>query len=192
MPETIKFVALFAGAYLTGSVNFAIILFKALQKSDPREKHSQNAGSINVCRQAGLLWAGVVLLLDISRALGLALLSVYLLQNGLVSWIGLGLILGNSFPCFHNWRGGKGVAAWLGFISGITPVYAGLGAIVWLGSYLVCRVPFVASLVMLPVLFTGIIIIFGWSLSAVSGAISATALILFNHRTNFSRLLSDF
>ncbi|HOO41495.1 MAG TPA: glycerol-3-phosphate acyltransferase, partial [Syntrophales bacterium] len=63
----IPFVIISAGAYLAGSVNFAIILFAVLGKGDPRSGFSGNAGATNVRRQAGLGWAALVLLLDLIR-----------------------------------------------------------------------------------------------------------------------------
>ena len=112
------------GAYLAGSVNFAILLFKALGKDDPRAGFSGNPGATNVYRQAGYFWAVLVLTLDMSRALGVAFIALHLVPLVLVPWAGLGLILGNRFPCLHGLRGGKGVANYLGFTMIIAPVAA--------------------------------------------------------------------
>ncbi|MBF0100353.1 MAG: glycerol-3-phosphate acyltransferase, partial [Desulfobacterales bacterium] len=45
-------------AYLLGSVNFSILLFKLMGKTDPRKQFSGNAGVVNVYRQSGIMWAG--------------------------------------------------------------------------------------------------------------------------------------
>ena len=66
-------------------------------------------------------WAAVVLLLDVGRAVGLAALALALLPFALVPWVGLALVAGNRFPCFHGFRGGKGVASYLGFTIPIAP-----------------------------------------------------------------------
>ncbi len=71
-------------AYLTGSINFSIILFKVTGRSDPRGQYSGNPGTTNVYRQAGLFWAILVLLLDFSRAVGVAWIAIYLLPLPLV------------------------------------------------------------------------------------------------------------
>jgi glycerol-3-phosphate acyltransferase PlsY len=68
-----KNILIYLFAYLAGSVNFAIIFFKLAGKEDPRLSFSGNAGTTNVYRQAGYFWATVILLLDIGRALGVAL-----------------------------------------------------------------------------------------------------------------------
>jgi acyl phosphate:glycerol-3-phosphate acyltransferase len=56
------------GAYLDASVNFSIILLKVLNKGDPRDNLSGNAGTVNVARQLGKLWGLLILLLDMARA----------------------------------------------------------------------------------------------------------------------------
>ena len=106
--ETIILICL--ASYLAGSVNFAIIFFKLTGKADPRLIFSGNAGTTNVYRQAGILWAAFVFLLDVGRALAVAVIACYFLKTHLLPWAGFFLVLGNSFPCFHGFRGGKGVA----------------------------------------------------------------------------------
>ena len=112
----------FTIAYLAGSVNFSILVFKITQKGDPRDSFSGNPGMTNVFRQSGFLMAAVVLLLDMGRSMAVAILAAGLLSYSWVPWIGFGLIVGNRYPCFHGFRGGKGVANYLG-----TP-YVGLTA----------------------------------------------------------------
>src|SRR5208283_6021776 len=111
----IKIILIYLFAYLAGSVNFAIIFFKLAGKEDPRLSFSGNAGTTNVYRQAGFIWAAVVFLLDIGRALAVAVIACYFLKTHLLPWAGFFLVLGNSFPCFHGFRGGRGVANYLGF-----------------------------------------------------------------------------
>ena len=105
-----KIFLIYLFAYLAGSINFAIIFFKLAGKEDPRLSFSGNAGTTNVYRQAGILWAAVVFLLDIGRALAVAVIASYFLKTHLLPWAGFFLVLGNSFPCFHGFRGGRGVA----------------------------------------------------------------------------------
>jgi glycerol-3-phosphate acyltransferase PlsY len=62
-------------AYLAGSINFAILLFRLLGKDDPRTRFSGNAGVTNVYRQAGWPLAAMVLVLDVGRAMVVALLA---------------------------------------------------------------------------------------------------------------------
>ena len=171
-------------AYLASSVNFAIIFFKLTGKADPRVGFSGNAGTTNVYRQAGIVWAGLVFLLDIGRAVVVAALAVYWLPAPFIPWAGFFLVLGNSFPCFHGFHGGKGVANYLGFSSFVAPWAAGLSAIIWLAVYGVFRIPFIASFFMIFILAAGQACYFNWAFGAVSGAATTFTLILFNHRKN--------
>ena len=171
-------------AYLAGSVNFAIIFFKLTGKEDPRLNFSGNAGTTNVYRQAGFIWAAVVFVLDIGRALVVAVVACYFLKTHLLPWAGFFLVLGNSFPCFHGFRGGKGVANYLGFTALIAPWAALLAAVIWLVSYGIGRITFIASFFMVFVLVLGQAYSAHWRLIALSGALATFLLILFNHRKN--------
>jgi acyl phosphate:glycerol-3-phosphate acyltransferase len=171
-------------AYLAGSVNFAVIIFKLTGKADPRLSFSGNAGTTNIYRQEGIVWAAIILLLDIGRAVAVAFLAVQMLHSSYIPWVGFFLVLGNSYPCFHGFRGGKGVASYLGFSAFISPLSALLAVIIWVAAYGLYRIPFVASFFMVFTLTIGYDFSFNWTISAVSGAAATFLLIIFNHRTN--------
>lgn len=178
-------------AYLAGSVNFAILFFKIAGKADPRLSFSGNAGTTNVYRQAGLPWAVLVFALDIGRALAVAALAMHFINGEWLAWTAFFLILGNSFPCFHGFRGGKGVANYLGFTLLVAPWAALLAAIIWVPVYWVKRVPFIASFFMVATLSVGHAEPFQWALPATTGACATFALIVFNHRSNIKQYRKD-
>ena len=182
----VKTLLIYFVAYLAGSINFSIIFFKLAGKEDPRLNFSGNAGTTNVYRQAGILWAAVVFLLDIGRALAVAVIACYFLKTHLLPWAGFFLVLGNSFPCFHSFRGGKGVANYLGFTALIAPWAAFVGAAAWLITYGIFRITFIASFFMVFILAFGQTYFLHWRLMAVSGALATFLLILFNHRKNIT------
>ena len=186
-----KIILIYLFAYLAGSVNFAIIFFKLTGKEDPRLSFSGNAGTTNVYRQAGILWAAVVFLLDIGRALAVAVIACYFLKTHLLPWAAFFLVLGNSFPCFHNFRGGKGVANYLGFTALIAPWAALIAAAIWLVSYGIGRITFIASFFMVFTLALGQAFTLHWKLSAVSGILATFLLILFNHKKNIIKYLNS-
>ena len=179
-----KIILIYLVAYLAGSINFAIVFFKLAGKTDPRLSFSGNAGTTNVYRQAGYFWAAVILLLDLGRALGVAALAVYYLEVRYLPWAGFFLVLGNSFPCFHNFRGGKGVANYLGFTALISPWMALASAAIWLIAYGIGRITFIASFFMVFALALGQAFTLHWKFSALAGAAATFLLILFNHRKN--------
>jgi glycerol-3-phosphate acyltransferase PlsY len=178
-------------AYIAGSVNFSVLLFRILGKDDPRYHSSGTAGTTNVYRQAGLFWAGVVFFLDSGRALAASWAALYLLPADYVPWTGLALILGNRFPCFHQFRGGKGVASYLGFTTLISPLSAAFSVLVWLGVYGIFRIPFIASFFMTFVLMVGTIIACGYQTAATAGTIATALFIFYNHRQNVTELFSS-
>ena len=178
-------------AYIAGSINFAIILLGLLGKEDPRTKFSGNAGTTNVYRQAGIGWAAVVLLLDTGRAVGLAALALYLLPAPLVPWVGMALVAGNRFPCFHRFQGGKGVASFLGFTIPIAPWGAVLSCLVWVAVYGIVRIPFVASFFMVLVLGGAAAWSGGAQAIPIAGTVVTVLLIFLNHWKNIVTLLAE-
>lgn len=173
-------------AYLAGSVNFAIIFFKLTGRKDPRLSFSGNAGTTNVYRQAGIGWAVFVFLLDIGRAIAVAAVAIYFLEKHLLPWVGFFLVLGNSFPCFHGFRGGKGVATYLGFTLLVAPWAVLASAVIWLVIYGIVRITFIASFFMIFTLSCGQALILDWQIIPVLGALATFLLILFNHKTNIT------
>jgi glycerol-3-phosphate acyltransferase PlsY len=184
-----RFAALLLFTYLAGSVNFAIIALRLLGKEDPRTKFSGNAGTTNVYRQAGWGWAALVLLLDVGRAATLAALAMAFLPFAHVPWIGLALVAGNRFPCFHGFRGGKGVASYLGFALPIAPWWAAAACLAWVAVHRIVRIPFVASFCMILVLGRGIAAAGETDVVSIAGTAVTVALIVFNHRRNIATLL---
>ncbi len=178
-------------AYFTGSINFAIILLGLLGQEDPRMKFSGNAGTTNVYRQAGIVWAAVVLLLDAGRAVGLAALALYLLPASQVAWVGMALVTGNRFPCFHRFQGGKGVASFLGFTILLAPWGAVLSCLVWVAVYGIARIPFVASFCMVFVLGGSAVLAGGAEVISIAGTVATVLLIFLNHRKNIVVLLAE-
>lgn len=178
-------------AYLAGSVNFAIVALRLLGREDPRTRFSGNAGTTNVYRQAGKGWAALVLLLDVGRAAALAALALALLPFAFVPWIGLALVAGNRFPCFHRLRGGKGVASYLGFAIPIVPWGAAVACLVWVAVHRIVGIPFVASFFMILVLGGAGVIAGGAEAVPAAGTAATVLLIIFNHRTNIAALIEE-
>ncbi|MBM4340919.1 MAG: glycerol-3-phosphate acyltransferase [Deltaproteobacteria bacterium] len=171
-------------AYLAASVNFSIILFKVLNKGDPRDNFSGNAGSVNVARQLGKRWGLLILLLDMARAGAIAQVGVCLLPTTIVPLLGFLLVVGNQKPLFHGFRGGKGVASYLGFTAMISPVLAVGSCLAWVLGYGLFHQPFIGSFCMVTVLGLGTIMHYSWTWPAIIGSGLTMALIFQAHKTN--------
>ncbi len=180
----VKLLLLIVIAYLAGSVNFAILLFSILGKEDPRSRFSGNPGTVNVYRQAGIPWAVLVLLLDMGRAVGVAALAYYLLPVEYVSPVAFFLILGNRFPCFHRFSGGKGVANFLGFTAFLSPLSAAISCLVWISVYGIARVTFVPSFLMVLALGGGSVYFVSRDPVFIAGMAVTALFIMVNHSRN--------
>jgi glycerol-3-phosphate acyltransferase PlsY len=175
-------------AYLAGSINFAILLFRLLGKQDPRARFSGNAGVSNVYRQGGWPLAALVLVLDMGRAMVVALLAGYFWADALAPWAGLALVMGSHFSFFHGWPCSKGVANYLGFYALLLPLGASLALVAYLTIFALTRISFLGSFGILATL-TG----FAWARwsqesSAVAGVMITTISIVWFHRGNVAAL----
>ncbi len=187
----LPFIIISFTAYIVGSVNLSILLFRIMGKDDPRNHFSKNAGVTNVYRQTGILTAALVLILDIAKSMAVAIISIRVLPIDIVPWCGFFLILGNSYPCFHNFRGGKGVANYLGFISVITPIFAAVSMLTWGIICLLFKLPFIASFILVFILSAGAVITGSNNPVYVAGIIIIIAFIIFRHRSNVREFLQD-
>lgn len=183
-----KMMILFAGAYVVGSVNFPILLFMQLKKEDPRNGYSKNPGAFNVYRQHGFFWAMLILVLDVGRSLGVSYITTIFLQTSLFPWVGLGLILGNRFPCFHQFRGGKGVANYLGFSALSVPYWVLSAILAWLIIYYFFRIACIGSLTMVLILSIGVLQACNFDPIAASGVFCTLSVIFYSHKSNLNEL----
>ena len=188
----VRFLIAIPAAYLAGSINFSILLFRLFGWEDPRTRFSGNPGVTNVYRQAGWAAAAGVLILDMGRAAAVALLALHLLPHPLVPWAGLALILGNHFPCFHNFKGGKGVANFLGFCAVLMP----MGTLIALGAYVgvfaLARIAFLGSFGILAVLIYFGIRLWWPDPAGMAGLLITACSIVWYHRSNIAGLSGRF
>lgn len=182
---TVATLAVLVASYLFGSLNFAIIVLRIGGFPDPRTLHSGNPGTSNVARIAGRPIAGLVLLLDLARSVLVQMAASSLCPPDAVAWAGLTLILGNRFPLYHRFRGGKGVATYLGFVGGAQPWFALLACATWLASYLPTKIPALASMAMLLVLAGASLRASPLTMVSVGGTLLTAALIVVGHRGNW-------
>jgi len=179
---------LLLASYLLGSWNFAITILRIGGFPDPRTKHSGNAGTSNVARIAGRPVATLVLTLDLLRSLAVYQVARRFAAAEAVPWAGLALLLGNRFPLFHRFRGGKGVATYLGFIGAVEPWLALAACAAWLGTYIVGKIVAIASMAMLAVLFAAAIYTWPRTPLAIVATVLSAMLILVGHRGNWAAL----
>jgi acyl phosphate:glycerol-3-phosphate acyltransferase len=143
--ETLLLVAFVA--YLIGSVPFGILITRFLGLGDLRAIGSGNIGATNVLRTGHKGAALATLLLDGAKGAGVVLLARWWVGEDAAQLAGLAAFLGHLYPLWLNFKGGKGVATFLGILLALAwPV--GLAACgMWLLAALLTRMSSAAALI---------------------------------------------
>ena len=182
--------ALILIAYLVGSINSAIILSKVLKLPDPRTQGSKNPGATNMLRIGGKKIAAFVLLIDVWKGLSPILLAYSYTSSSLeLSIIAISAFLGHVYPVFYSFKGGKGVATFIGGLIGINPLVGLSFILIWLFVAKVLNISSISALV--ATLLTPIVFHFIEMDIEATGVITLICLwIFFTHRSNIRRLFS--
>jgi glycerol-3-phosphate acyltransferase PlsY len=186
------------GAYLVGSLSFAVIVSRVMGLNDPRTYGSKNPGATNVLRSGSKAAAVVTLLLDAFKGwLPVVLVKwygkAYGLEDGTVAMVGLAAFLGHLYPVFFRFVGGKGVATALGVIVATSGLLGLATGITWLIVAYFFRYSSLASLV--AAVFAPVYYIFGdgsaWTLDkfVLFSTAVMSALLIWRHAENLSRLV---
>ena len=131
--------------YLCGSVPFGLLLTRAAGLGDIRTIGSGNIGATNVLRTGNKGLAAATLLLDALKGTAAVLItSMYGIEFGLIA--GLGAFLGHLFPVWLGFKGGKGVATYLGVLIGLAWKVALIFAVVWIAVAWLTRYSSLAAL----------------------------------------------
>jgi acyl phosphate:glycerol-3-phosphate acyltransferase len=122
------------GAYLLGSIPFAILASKALKLPDPRTYGSNNPGATNVLRSGNKAAAVLTLAGDVAKGAIAVLLARYFLvdEKGAVFLVAIAVFLGHVFSVFLRFKGGKGVATALGVLLALNWVMGLIALGLWL------------------------------------------------------------
>jgi acyl phosphate:glycerol-3-phosphate acyltransferase len=187
MPLTIALAALGLG-YLLGSILFGLLFAWASGAGDVRKIGSGNIGATNVLR-TGKKWAAAgTLICDGAKGAAAVLIAKHWLMPGAEIFAALAAVLGHLFPVWLGFKGGKGVATFIGVCLALYwPVGLSVCA-TWLLAALLWRISSLSALIAValsPVYFFG----FGQRDCAPLALVLA-ALIFFKHRDNIRRLLS--
>jgi len=186
------------GAYLLGSLSFAVIVSRLMGLKDPRTYGSRNPGATNVLRSGSKPAAVVTLLLDgIKGWLPVALIGwygrPYGMLEGTMALAGLAAFLGHLFPVFFRFQGGKGVATALGVLLGFNWILGLAAAVSWLIIAVFFRYSSLASLV--AAAFAPVYYIFGdgvaWYLdkNLLLAMVVMAMLLAWRHAANINRLI---
>ncbi len=196
--------------YLVGTIPFGLLVGR-VRGIDIRQHGSGNYGATNVGRVLGRKFGALVLLLDVCKGAFTSIAGKWFIVRhaGTLSgeaadlvWLGTGVmcVLGNTYPFYLGFRGGKGVATTLGVILGIYPflTYPALAALgAWLLAVFAWRYVSLASMIaagLLPVLHVAFAVALEWRLAhhypLLILTIIVAGIVILRHRANIGRLLA--
>ena len=172
-------------SYIMGSIPFGFILTKIFLKKDIRDIGSGNIGATNALRTGNKVIGYATLILDISKAI-IPVIYTKIYFPELIFVASLCAFLGHVFPIWLKFKGGKGVATYVGILFSINILFALIFAISWIITFVFTKYSSLSSLIgslSLPtyLLITG-------QTNNVSFFIIMFVLIFFTHRENVKRL----
>jgi glycerol-3-phosphate acyltransferase PlsY len=178
---------LFLLGYLLGSIPFGLILTRLAGLGDIRAIGSGNIGATNVLRTGRKGLAAATLVLDALKGTTAVLIGWrWGLHAALAA--GLGAFAGHCFPVWLKFRGGKGVATYLGVLLGLHWPTMLITALVWGGTAAATRYSSLSALIA-TLAAPMVLLLFGNSEMAMMASALA-AIVWFRHRANIARLLS--
>jgi len=183
-----------AGAFLSGSIPFGLLLVRLAGKGDVRTQGSGNIGATNVMRAGGKALGIATLLLDAGKGFLPVFLARHLgYQPEFLAFVALAAVAGHVFTPWLKFKGGKGVATAAGVLLGISPLLGLAAGATWLIMAYFFRFSSLASLT--AAVFAPVYYIFGdgvaWYLNkGVVLALSVMSILLiYRHVENIGKLL---
>ena len=179
--------------YFFGSIPFAYILPKIFGLGDIRNLGSGNVGATNVLRAGNKLLAIIVLAFDIIKGFTpLFVLKNYYhneLSEIIILFIGSAAILGHIFPIWLKFKGGKGVATYIGFLFAINYIFGIIFIITWLLIAFLKKYSSLASITSL-VLLPLFVMLFSYEKQIIYLLILINLIIISKHYSNICRLIN--
>jgi glycerol-3-phosphate acyltransferase PlsY len=196
METAIRVIVALGGAFLLGSIPFAVIVSKYGYRCDIREHGSGNAGATNVFRILGWKAGLIVGTLDVLKGTAAAALAVVLMRGqvspDVADWVvilaALAAMAGHSYSPWVKLRGGKGIATAAGALLIVTPWAWPILAFTFVVVVYVTRMVSLGSIIVaieFPVLC---ILLYGDNMAIVITSFVASALALWRHRGNIARI----
>ena len=173
-------------SYLLGSIPFGFLLTKIFLKKDIRDTGSGNIGATNVLRTGNKFLGYSTLLLDILKAV-LPIIYVKLNYPEFIYICSLSVFLGHVFPIWLKFKGGKGVATYVGMLIILNYFLGIVFGIVWVITYLISKYSSLGSI--LGSLSVPIFIFF-YSNDNIMFYFIMFILIFYTHRENVKRLIN--
>ena len=184
--QEIFFISIYS--YLLGSIPFGLIFSKIFLKKDIRQSGSGNIGATNVLRSGGKVLGFLTLIMDglksyLAVMITIRFFSDYFFLSDIL------VFLGHLFPIWLKFKGGKGVATYLGILFGLNFSYALVFILSWLTIMFTTKYVSLSSLVSSLIVLLLNIYLEGFNKSFM--LFLFLLLIIYSHRTNIERLKSS-
>ena len=171
-------------SYLLGSIPFGLILTKLFLKKDIRKIGSGNIGATNVLRSGNKLIGYLTLFFDVLKAV-IPVVYIKLNYPDLIYISSLSVFLGHVFPIWLKFKGGKGVATYVGILFSINLIFGFIFCISWLLVFLLSKYSSLSSLV---ASLSVPLFLFFTNGKQIIFFIILFVLIFYTHRENIKRL----
>ena len=172
------------GSYLLGSIPFGFILTKFFLKKDIRNIGSGNIGATNALRTGNKLLGYATLILDITKAV-ITVLFVKFNYPDYIFIAAISTFLGHVFPVWLKFKGGKGVATYVGILFSINLILGLIFVICWAVTFLISKYSSLSSLIASLIVPVYLIIFENYNSIFF---IIMFVLIFYTHRENVKRL----
>ena len=174
-------------SYLMGSIPFGLILTKVFLKKDIRNVGSGNIGATNVLRTGNKIIGYLTLILDVLKAVAPVLYVKYYFPE-LIYISSLSVFLGHVFPIWLKFKGGKGVATYVGILFSINYILGITFTFTWLLIFFISKYSSLGSIISTMVI--PIFVFFNPNYENEYFYIILFVLIFFTHRENVKRLIN--
>jgi acyl phosphate:glycerol-3-phosphate acyltransferase len=186
-PPAIAYAVAFVVGYLWGSIPFGILLTRLTGGPDLRAIGSGNIGATNVLRTGRKGLAAATLIGDMLKGtVAVLLTSTFLGKNAAIA-AACGAFLGHLFPVWLNFRGGKGVATYIGVLLGLAWPAAIVFCAIWLAVAALSRYSSLAALIASAM--TPLFLLWQGDRLVAGAALLLSVILWIMHRANITRLL---
>ncbi|XSG83538.1 MAG: glycerol-3-phosphate 1-O-acyltransferase PlsY [Methyloligella sp. ZOD6] len=185
--QALVYIAVFLGGYLCGSIPFGLLLTRAAGLGDLRQIGSGNIGTTNVLRTGNKAIAAATLIADVLKGTLPVLAAGYFLGPLAAIAAGIGAFIGHIAPVWLGFRGGKGVATYIGVLLGLFWPAALLFCAIWLAVAFATRYSSLSALI--AALAIPAIMAFIASPPLVIASVLLSIVLILRHQSNIGRLI---
>ncbi|SMX23176.1 glycerol-3-phosphate 1-O-acyltransferase PlsY [Boseongicola aestuarii] len=175
-------------AYLLGAVPFGIVISRAFGLADPRTVGSGNIGATNVLRSGSKPAAALTVLLDGAKGGIAVLIAGAIVGEDAAQIAALSAFLGHLYPVWLGFKGGKGVATFLGTVLALSLPIGIAACALWLATFAIFRISSLAGIIASALTPVAALLLGHGDKTVILAAMAL--FVWWRHRTNITRILN--